>query len=75
MIVKGDARMGFLEDMTRRARKLDIIDIKLAQATSMFFALIIAKLIPGIMNLSILWFIVLLILCAIKPVYVFWFKE
>ncbi len=67
--------MGFFEDMTRRARKFDIIDIKLAQVTSMFFALIIAKLIPDIMNLNILWFIVLLVLCAIKPVYVFWIKE
>jgi hypothetical protein len=67
--------MGFFEDMTRRARKFDIIDIKLAQGTSMFFALVIVKLIPGIMNLNIWWFIVLLVLCAIKPVYMFWFKE
>jgi len=66
--------MGFLEDMTRRVKKFDIIDLKLAQGAAMFFALIIVKLIPDIMNLSIWWFVVLLIICAIKPVYVFWIK-
>jgi hypothetical protein len=45
--------MGPLEDMTRRVRKFDIIDIKLAQGAAMFFALIIVKLIPDIMELSI----------------------
>jgi hypothetical protein len=67
--------MGLLDDMNRRVRRFDIIDIKLAQSCAFFFALVIAKLIPGIMNLSIWWFVVLLALCAIKPVYVFWFKE
>ena len=67
--------MGLLDDMTRRVRKFDIIDVKLAQSVAFFLALVIAKLIPDIMDISIWWFIVLLILCAIKPVYVFWFKE
>ena len=73
--LKEKMNMDFFEDMTRRVRKLDIIDIELAQTSSMFFALIIAKLIPGLMNLNILWFIVLLVLCSIKPIYVFWIKE
>ena len=68
-------KMGFLEDMTRRVRRLDIIDVKLAQSVSFFLALVIAKLIPDIMDINIWWFVVLLVLCAIKPVYVFWFKE
>ena len=67
--------MGLLEDMTRRGRKFDIIDVNLAQGAAMFVALIIAKLIPQIMDLSIWWFVVLLVICAIRPVYVFWFKE
>ncbi len=67
--------MGLLEDMTRRGRKFDIIDVNLAQGTAMFFALIIAKLIPGIMDLNIWWFVGLTILCYIKPFYVFWFEE
>ena len=66
--------MGFYEDMTRRVKRFDIIDVKLAQSCAFFFALVIAKLIPGIMQLNIWWFLVLLIICAIKPVYVFWIK-
>jgi hypothetical protein len=67
--------MGITEEMNRRAKKLDIIDVKLAQGAAMFFVLIIAKLIPSIMNISIWWFAALLIICAIKPFYVFWIKE
>jgi len=67
--------MGFLEDMGQRAKKFDIIDLKLAQGAAMFFALVIAKLIPDIMDLSIWWFVGLLVLCAIKPIYVFWIRK
>jgi hypothetical protein len=62
------------EEMTRRVRKFDIFDVKLAQVVAMFGALIIAKLIPDIMNVSIWWFVVLLVICAIRPFCVFWFK-
>ena len=67
--------MAFLEDMDKRAKKFGIIDVTLAQGAAMFFALIIAKLIPDIMDLSIWWFVGLLVLCAIKPFYVFWFEQ
>jgi hypothetical protein len=73
--VKEIMKMGLLEEMTQRVKKFDIIDVKLAQVVAMFLALIIAKLIPDIMDVSIWWFVVLLIICAIKPFYVFWFKE
>jgi hypothetical protein len=71
---KGDYEMPLLEEMTRRVKKFDIIDVKLAQVVVMFLALIIAKLIPEVMDINIRWFVVLLIICAIKPFYVFWFK-
>ncbi len=62
--------------MNRAAEKTDYhIDVKLAQGVAMFFALIIAKLIPDIMDLSVWWFVGLAILCAIKPCYVFFIKE
>lgn len=67
--------MGFLEDMTRRVRRFDIIDVKLAQGAAMFFVLIIAKLIPQIMSINVWWFVALLVICAVKPFYVFWFKK
>ncbi len=67
--------MGLLEDMDKRVKKFGIIDVTLAQGAAMFFVLIIAKLIPDIMDLNIWWFVGLTILCTIKPVYVFWIKK
>ena len=75
IIVKEIMKMGFLEDMDKRVKKFGIIDVKLAQGAAMFGALIIAKLIPQIMDLSIWWFVLLLVICAIKPFYVFWFEQ
>lgn len=54
-------------DMDERARRLGIVDTKLAQGASMFFALIIVKLLPGILEASVWAFVVLAILFAIKP--------
>ena len=67
--------MGMMENLNRRAGKLGIIDLKLAQSAACFFALIIAKLIPQIMSISIWWFVGLGILCALKPGYTFWVKK
>jgi len=50
-----------------RARRLGILDTKLAQGAAIFFALVIVKLVPEIMNVSMGWFIALAILFAIKP--------
>ena len=58
-----------------RARRLGIFDTKLAQAAAICFALIIVKLIPEIMNLSIWWFVVLAVLCAIKPLVTFYGRQ
>jgi len=67
--------MGFLENMNKRAKKFSILDLKLAQGAAMFVILIVAKLIPQIMDINILWFVVLLVICAIKPFYVFLIKK
>ena len=67
--------MKLWEEMDRRIKKFGIIDEKLAQAAAISFALIIVKLKPQIMDLSIWWFVGLLIVCAIKPLYVFYFKK
>ncbi len=67
--------MTLWEEMDRRIKKFGIIDEKLAQGAAIFFALIIVKLIPQIMDISIWWFIALAILCTAKPSCVFWFKK
>ena len=68
-------KMGLLEDMNQRVKRFGIVDVKLAQGAAMFFTLVIAKLIPQIMDLSIWWFVGLLVICAIRPFYVFWIKQ
>jgi hypothetical protein len=58
-----------------RVKMLNIFDLKLLQATVMFFAIIIVKLIPRILEIDIWWFVLLLVLCLIKPFYVFFFRK
>lgn len=65
--------MEFLEKMDQRVKEFGIVDVKLAQGAAMFFALIIAKLVPQIMEVSVWWFVLLLIGCAMRPAYIFWF--
>ena len=67
--------MKLLDNMNQRIKKFDLIDEKLAQAAAIFFALIIVKLKPQILDVNIWWFVALLIICAIKPLYVFYIKK
>lgn len=60
-------------DMDRRARRLGILDTKLAQAAAIFFALAVVKLVPGIMALDVWWFVALAAACAVRPVRTFFF--
>jgi hypothetical protein len=63
------------EFFDRRARRLGILDTKLAQAAAICFALVIVKLIPEIMDVGIAWFGLLAILFAIKPMITFYGGE
>ncbi|MBA7516522.1 hypothetical protein ES705_08570 [subsurface metagenome] len=67
--------MKIIQDMNERVRKLNIFDIKLVQGCTMFMVLIIVKLIPQIMTINIWWFVILLGISAIRPLYVFYIKK
>ena len=60
-----------IDNMNLRVRNYSILDIKLSQLAAVFLALVIVKIFPVIMELSIWWFIALLALCTIKPLVVF----
>jgi hypothetical protein len=60
------------EYFDRRAKRLGIIDTKLAQAASICFVLVIVKLIPRIMNASIWLFVALAIVFSVKPLITFY---
>jgi hypothetical protein len=62
--------MSFFSEMNARVKRFGIVDLKLAQFIGIFAALIIAKLVPQIMDISIWWFIILLVLVSIRPLYI-----
>ncbi|MFQ5906044.1 MAG: hypothetical protein ACE5JA_05675 [bacterium] len=67
--------MGIVRYMNERVKRFTIWDVKLAQGIGVFAALIIAKLIPRIMDINLWWFVVLLVLCAIRPLYALCFER
>ncbi|NIM20270.1 MAG: hypothetical protein GTO51_08570 [Candidatus Latescibacteria bacterium] len=67
--------MELLEFFNKRARNLSVVDVKLAQGAAMCLALIVAKLIPRIMDVNVWWFMAALAVCAVKPFYVFYMRE
>lgn len=63
--------MSLWEYFDSRARRLGILDTKLALGAAMFLALVLVKLVPAILNVSVWWFVVLWIGCGIRPMIVF----
>jgi hypothetical protein len=67
--------MHLIDFFNERVKKLTIFDVKLVQISAMGVILIIVKLIPYIMTINIWWFIALSVICAIRPMYAFYFKK
>ena len=67
--------MGLLQYTNERIKKFSIIDLKSLQLAAIFVALIIVKLMPQIMEVSIWWFVVLAVIFGLRPLYVFFFKK
>jgi len=67
--------MGLTENINQRVKKLSFFDIQLIKGGNIFFALFLAKIIPEILNVNTVWFLILCILCSIKPFYVAWIKD
>jgi hypothetical protein len=58
-----------------RAHRFTAFDLKLVQFEGIFVALIVVKLIPGIMRISIWWFVALFALFSIRPIYLFLHRD
>ncbi|OGF68014.1 MAG: hypothetical protein A2Y62_20455 [Candidatus Fischerbacteria bacterium RBG_13_37_8] len=67
--------MSIMQYMNDRVKRFSIWDIKLAQFAAMCVMLIIVKLVPEIMTISVWWFVVLAVISAIKPLYVMYLKK
>ena len=58
-----------------RARRLGILDTKLAQGAAIFFALAVVKVVPAIMETSAWVFLGLAAICAVRPLRTFYGKD
>ena len=67
--------MSSIDYWNRKVEKFTIFDVKLAQGAAMAFALIIVKFFPEIVSLNVWWFVALAVVCALRPLYVMWFKD
>ena len=67
--------MKLIDYFNEGVKKFSVFDVKLAQIAAMCLILVVAKLVPEIMNVHVGWFITLLILSALKPCYVMFLKR
>lgn len=61
--------------LNKKVRHLSVIDIGLTKFAVFFATLIIVKLWPELLTIDFTILISLVILCAAKPFYFFWFRS
>ena len=66
--------MSWIDYWNRKVKQCTIWDVKLAQIWAAAFMLIIVKIFPQIMQLSVWWFVAIMALCAPR-LFVVWFKK
>jgi hypothetical protein len=57
-----------------RVKRFTIFDIKLVQGSAMIVALIFAKYIPQLLDISVWWFIAALVIISARPMYLMYGK-
>jgi len=67
--------MKIIRFFNQKSSLFTIWDIKLAQLTAMLLVLILVKYIPVLLKIDVLVLIVLLIISALRPCYVMFFKK
>lgn len=63
--------MDLWRELDRRFHRLGLVDTKLAQAGTFFVALVVAKVFPALLSISLGWFVAAAVACAVKPMVVF----
>jgi hypothetical protein len=49
--------------------------VKLVQGASLALGLIVAKLFPQVLGVSIWWFVAIVLIFVLRPAYVMWIKH
>jgi hypothetical protein len=58
-----------------KIKNLTYWDIGLIKWGSMIFGVIMVKLFPQILKINVWWYVLIMMIFMIKPLYVFWFKK
>ena len=66
--------MTFISQLNERTKKLDWMDMALIKASCIAFGILLAILIPRLVEINILWIIVIWLIFATRPLYRF-FKQ
>jgi hypothetical protein len=61
--------------LNEKIKKMTVADISLVKLAAFFFAVIIAKLFPVLLNISYSVLIILVLACGAKPFYKVWFQK
>jgi len=67
--------MGWINYWTRNEKQFTVWDMYLAQVWTMAWILIIVKIFPQIMQLSVWWFVAIIVLCAPRLLYIICIKK
>ena len=67
--------MTLMDDLNKRAKKLDAWDISLIKMSAMLMGLFAANLFPQLLRVNLWWVLGLAILLAIRSIYVGYFKK
>ena len=67
--------ISWIDFLNRKVKQATIWDVKLAQIWSVGFILIIVKIFPQIMQLSVWWFVAIMVVCVPRFVYILWMKK
>ncbi|PKK84374.1 MAG: hypothetical protein CVT49_03360 [candidate division Zixibacteria bacterium HGW-Zixibacteria-1] len=65
----------FIGYFNERSGRCTIYDVKLLQGVGILIGLILAQLIPALLNISVWWFVGLLIILIIRPFYLFFIRK
>jgi hypothetical protein len=60
------------EELNKRVKNLDALDIGLIKWSVLVFALIVIKMFPQLLNIGYLLLIIVVIALAARPAYKFW---
>ena len=67
--------MSWIDFWNRKVKQFTIWDLKLAQIWTAAWVLLIVKVFPQIMQLSVWWFVAIIVLCAPCLFYIVFLKE